>query len=209
MLSEGDHEAHYDLGIAYREMGLLGDAVSEFRAAMGNPARRIDCLHMMGLCTLDQGQAAAAVKHFEEALAAKDATPEQQLAVRYELGRARNAYEAVFAIDPTFCDIEEKLENVDDESKPEVAEAAGAAGFESFDDLMGEDAETSEPAASGQENFDDVVAEANDEDAEPETLDAPIEEEPEAPEPEPAPRASAKKNLPAAKPGRKKKISFV
>ena len=178
MLSEGDHEAHYDLGIAYREMGLLGDAISEFRAAMGNDARRIDCLHMMGLCTLEQGSAAAAVQHFEEALAAKNATPEQQLAVRFELGRAfqalgdrvraRSAFEAVAAIDPTFCDVEERLETVDDESKPEAPAAAAGAGFESFDDLMSEDAEAGAAAASAQENFDDVIAEANDEDAEPE-----------------------------------------
>jgi len=218
MLSEGDHEAHYDLGIAYREMGLLGDAVSEFRAAMGKPARRIDCLHMIGLCTLDQGQAGAAVQHFEEALAANEVRPEQQLAVRFELGRAfealgdrvraRSAFEAVAAVDPSFCNVEECLERVDDESKPEAPDAADGAGFESFDDLMGETAEPGEVARAGQENFDDVIAEANDDEAEPETLDAPLADEP-AP-PVPAPRAAAKPSrAPAAKPARKKKISFV
>lgn len=222
MLSEGDHEAHYDLGIAYREMGLFTDAVSEFRAAMGNPARRIDCLHMMGLCTLDQGSAAAAVQHFEEALAAKEATPEQQLAVRFELGRAfqalgdrvraRAAYEAVAAIDPSFCDVEERLEHVDEENKPEKSDSAGAAGFESFNDLMDEDAEAGESATSEHESFDDVISEANDEQAEAEVLEAPLDDEPEAaePEPAPAPRAPARKSpAPAAKPGKKKKISFV
>jgi len=222
MLSEGDHEAHYDLGIAYREMGLFTDAVSEFRAAMGNPARRIDCLHMMGLCTLDQGSAAEAVQHFEAALAAKEATPEQQLAVRFELGRAfqalgdrvraRAAFEAVAAVDPGFCDVEERLEHVDEEHKPDKSEGAGAAGFESFDDLMGEDAETGESASAEHESFDDVIAEANDEQAAAEVVDAPLDDEPEAaePEPVPAPRAPAKKSpAPAAKPGKKKKISFV
>ena len=135
MLSEGDHEAHYDLGIAYREMGLLGDAVSEFRAAMGSPARRIDCLHMLGLCTLEQGGAADAARHFEQALAAPDATPEQQLAVRFELGRAfdalgdrvraRAAFEAVAAVDPTFCDVEEWLER---DRRGRQARGAGRRG---------------------------------------------------------------------------------
>ncbi len=36
-LSEGDHQAHYDLGIAYREMGLLNDAITELRLAMIDP----------------------------------------------------------------------------------------------------------------------------------------------------------------------------
>ena len=218
MLSEGDHETHYDLGIAYREMGLFGDAVSEFRAAMGSPARRIDCLHMIGLCTLDQGQAAAAVQHFEEAMASKDVTPEQQLAVRFELGRAfealgdrvraRSAFEAVAAVDPSFCNVEECLERIDDESKPEAPAAAAGPDFESFDDLMREAAEPSEAPAAGQENFDDVIAEANHDEGEPEGLDVPVADEP-AP-PIPAPRAAAKPGrAPVAKPARKKKISFV
>jgi len=155
------------------------------------------------------------VQHFEEALASKQVTPEQQLAVRFELGRAfhalgdraraRSAWEAVAAVDPTFCDVEERLESVDDESKPEAAEAAGEAGFESFDDLMGEDAGSADAA---QENFDDVIAEANDAEPEPDVQDAALDDEPVAPEP--APRAAAKASrAPAAKPGRKKKISFV
>jgi tetratricopeptide (TPR) repeat protein len=197
-------------------MGLLGDALSEFRAAMKHPARRIDCLHMMGLCTLDQGQAGAAVQHFEEALAAKEVTPEQLLAVRFELGRAfealgdrvraRSAFEAVAAIDPSFCNVEEFLERVDDESKPEAPEAE--ADFESFDDLMGEAAESGDAPDAGQENFDDVIAEANDEEVEPDVLEAPLDDEP-AP-PVPAPRVAAKPGrAPAAKSARKKKISFV
>ena len=218
MLSEGDHEAHYDLGIAYREMGLLGDAVSEFRAAMAGPTRRIDCLHMLGLCTLEQGGAADAARHFEQALAAPDSTPEQQLAVRFELGRAfdalgdriraRAAFEAVAAVDPSFCDVEEWLERSDEDAKPEPEVAAAGAGFESFEHLIGEAAEEQATVAAAHESFDDVIAEANQEEAEPEELEAPLDEEPAAPVP--APRATpTRSRAPAAKPGRKKKISFV
>jgi len=218
MLSEGDHEAHWDLGIAYREMGLLGDAASEFRAAMGSPARRIDSLHMLGLCTLEQGDAAVAARHFEQALAAPDSTPEQQLAVRFELGRAFDAlgdrtrahaaFEAVAAVDPTFCDVEEWLERTDEDAKPEPKAAAAEAGFESFEDLMGEDAAEPETSEAAHESFDDVIAEANQQESEPEALEAPPDDEPV--EPEPAPRASqSQKRAPAAKPARKKKISFV
>jgi tetratricopeptide (TPR) repeat protein len=207
-LDEGDHQAHYDLGIAYREMGLLGDAAAEFRVAMASPARRIDCLHMLGLCALEQGGSAAAVAHFEQALGAKEVTAEQQLAVRFELGRAfealgdrvraRAAFEAVASVDPAFCDVEERLERLDEEPKPQAPEAA--AGFESFEDLIAEGAEA--PAAAS-ESFDDVIAEANDEADEAVLLDVPIEAEP-APPParEPAPRRPVKT-------GRKKKISFV
>ena len=218
MLSAGDHEAHYDLGIAYREMGLLGDAVSEFRAAMGSPARRIDCLHMLGLCTLEQGDAADSARYFEQALAAPEATPEQKLAVRFELGRAfdalgdriraRAAFEAVAAVDPTFCDVEEWLERTDEDAKPQAKAAAEDAGFESFEDLMGEGAEAPETGEAAHESFDDVIAEANQEDAEPEALEAPLEDEPAAPMP-PSRAKADRRPAPAAKPARKKKISFV
>src|SRR5690606_13385044 len=34
-----DSETHFDLGIAYKEMGLLDDAMSEFRLCLTNPQR--------------------------------------------------------------------------------------------------------------------------------------------------------------------------
>jgi tetratricopeptide (TPR) repeat protein len=155
-LSEGDHEAHYDLGIAYREMGLLDDAMGEFRAAMGSCALKIDSLHMLGLCATDVGRTQEAVAHFEQALGQPDTTREQKLAARFELGRAfetlgdteraREAYEAVVAVDPLFCEVEERLVQLGDASKP--------------DDEAG-DAEASPAEEMSFESFDDVVEEAN------------------------------------------------
>jgi tetratricopeptide (TPR) repeat protein len=39
-LSEGDHQAHYDLAIAYKEMGLHDDAIYELRTAMPTEPHR-------------------------------------------------------------------------------------------------------------------------------------------------------------------------
>jgi tetratricopeptide (TPR) repeat protein len=68
-LDEGDHEAHWDLGIAYREMGLFEDAIGEFEVALASTARRIDGLHMIAVCALDLGRADDAAARLEEALA--------------------------------------------------------------------------------------------------------------------------------------------
>ena len=38
-VDEADSDTHFDLGIAYKEMGLLDDAISEFQVAMRNPVR--------------------------------------------------------------------------------------------------------------------------------------------------------------------------
>ncbi|MCH8891525.1 MAG: hypothetical protein IH827_10695 [Myxococcales bacterium] len=148
-LSEGDHDAHYDLGIAYREMELWDDAMNEFRMAMQSPALRIDCLHMLGVCSLDRGQPGDAVAHLEQALAIPDARDEQQLAARFELGRAfegigdrdraRAAWEAVASVDRDFCEVGSRLAQLDDSgAKVTVAGPSPEAEYETFDDLIAE-----------------------------------------------------------------------
>jgi len=220
-LNEGDHEAHYDLGIAYREMGLLDDAIGEFQAAAGCAARRVDGLHMMGLCLLDLGRAEDAVAGLQQALSGEEVSEAQTLAVRFELGRAfemagdpeqaREAWQAVAALDPKFCDVTERLAALDD-PKPEVAAQADESDgeeLERFDDLFDDDeadeapegyaAQTDEEA---HESFSDLIEEANAD------LDEP---EPPAAAAEPADLEDELEAEPApfSKPRRKKKISFV
>jgi tetratricopeptide (TPR) repeat protein len=85
-----DGDAHYDLGIAYKEMGLLDDAIRELEIAQAcNPPRSpVDCLTMIGLCRMEQGDAAAAVETYRRALAAAGDAPEAERALHYELARA-------------------------------------------------------------------------------------------------------------------------
>jgi len=225
-LGEGDHEARYDLGIAYKEMGLLDDAIAEFRIAMQCEARRLSCLHMMGLCALELGRAPDAVAHLEQALSLPDLPDDQRVPLRYDLGRAyaaqrdvaraRAAFEDVRAADAGFGDVARELAALDAQaSTPAPAEAEADEAYESFDDLLAEEA----PAPSRYESFDDLFAEGDEAREEPGPLApaatdvAPPAEaaapEPVAPvaepEPEPEPEAAA---APAT--GRKRrKISFV
>jgi tetratricopeptide (TPR) repeat protein len=215
-VSEGDHDTHYDLGIAYKEMGLLDDAIQEFRVAMQSSSRRAECLHMVGLCALEAGQPQLAVENFTEQLESPDLSDEHKLAGRFQLGcayqamgdleRARSALEAVVALDPNFCDVGTILADLPAAPPDAAASDAGAdGGFESFDDVMSEAfEEEGEPEPDPGETFDDLVEEANadESDAADDTpaapASAPVAERP----PEPA--------APAAKqPKKKKKISFV
>jgi len=227
-LGEGDHEARYDLGIAYKEMGLLEDAIAAFQLAMGAPGRRLACLHMMGLCALDLGRAADAVAHLEQALSLPDLPSDQRVPLRYDAGRAyaalgdvaraRAAFEEVRAADPDFGDVEGELARLASAPAAAAANAAGGRGetYESFDDLL---AETPVPAAAQRyESFDDLFGDdADGEEAEPEDAEpAAAAEEPEpAEEPAPEPQASAPPApappAPAesAAPRRRRKISFV
>jgi tetratricopeptide (TPR) repeat protein len=85
-----DSDTHYDLGIAYKEMGLLDDAIHEFEVALqgGNRRKEIDCLSMIGLCNLAKGDPKAAVVAFQRGLRAQGLTREAAKALQYELGSA-------------------------------------------------------------------------------------------------------------------------
>ncbi len=177
-LGEGDVETHFDLGIAYREMGLYEDAIGEFRYALGFPSRRLDALQMMGLCALDLGRGHDAVGHLEQALASPDVPDEREAPLRYELGRAYQSlpdraraletFRRVFELDPNFQDVADRVAELEQEADPgaesEVVPDEAAEAYESFDDLVADAAETAPPAPAERfESFDDLVAEANDE----------------------------------------------
>lgn len=218
-LGDGDHEAHYDLGIAYREMGLLEDAVGEFEAASGSESRRLECLHLLGLCTLDLGRGDEAVGYLQQALEHADPTGEQVMPLRFDLGsayetvgrldEARSAWEAVAEVDPSFGEVEERLARLGDE-KPEASADGEMESFEEFfeDDEADPNEATGEVEVSADhESFEDLIAEANAEDdpepppaAAPEATEAAPAAEPD-PEPEPDPAPARRR--------KKKKISFV
>jgi len=81
-----DTESHYNLGIAYKEMGLMDDAVAEFDRAMKNPERAIDCLTLKGLCLADSGSLDEAEKAFRAAMEHERASDEERVSINYELG---------------------------------------------------------------------------------------------------------------------------
>lgn len=182
-LGEGDVETHFDLGIAYREMGLFDDAIGEFHYALGSGARRLDALHMMGLCALDLGRAVDAIGHLEQALASPDFPDEREAPLRFDLARAHeaqgdrdralDAYRRVAELDAEFQDVGARIEAllagpVATESEADDVEAdEGAEAYESFDDLIAESADEAaprvEPEAETYESFDEFSGEHDDE----------------------------------------------
>src|SRR5437879_13723392 len=92
-----DLETHYNLGIAYREMGLLEEAISEFqrvaKSADKGPAFRyaMQCCTLLGLAFMEKGQPAIAAIWYERALHTPGIDPESTLALRYDLGVAQES----------------------------------------------------------------------------------------------------------------------
>ncbi|ABC80427.1 tetratricopeptide repeat protein [Anaeromyxobacter dehalogenans] len=116
-----DSATHYDLGIAYKEMGLLEDAVKEFETALrGNDRKReVDCLSMIGVCQLSRGQPREAIAAFRRALASELLTRDAAKALHHDLGvayqeagdpeAALHHLQKVNRVDPGYRDVAERV----------------------------------------------------------------------------------------------------
>jgi tetratricopeptide (TPR) repeat protein len=80
--------SYFDLGVAYRDMGLFADAIAEFRKAMQDGRREVQCRTLIGECLLAQEQSADAIAEFKRALSVPGISDRQVLELYYQLGRS-------------------------------------------------------------------------------------------------------------------------
>lgn len=85
-LDSSDTESYYNLGIAYKEMGLYDDAIAEFSKASKDPVRSIDCAVLTGQCHLEAGDAAAAMATFRSGLSLAGLGDEGRMTLNFEMG---------------------------------------------------------------------------------------------------------------------------
>jgi len=85
-LSAEDYETHFNLGIAYKEMGLTDEAIGEFQLASKDPERMVECCSMLGLCFLEKGMPQLAVKWYRKGLESADIKEIETVGLLYDLG---------------------------------------------------------------------------------------------------------------------------
>jgi tetratricopeptide (TPR) repeat protein len=126
---EEDIETHYNLGVAYREMGLLEEAISEFqkvaKASDRDQAFRyaLQCCTLLGLSFMEKGQPAIAAMWYQRALRIPELDRETQLALHYDLGvaqdlagdpiAAQKSFAEVYATNIDYRDVAERLAALD------------------------------------------------------------------------------------------------
>ncbi|MDY0061624.1 MAG: tetratricopeptide repeat protein [Myxococcota bacterium] len=81
-----DGETHYDLGIAYLEMGLVQDAIQEFRMAMEADVKRAECHRLIGQCHRQAGNLEEAVDWLKRGLRVAGITRSETLGLLAALG---------------------------------------------------------------------------------------------------------------------------
>jgi len=115
----GDAQSHYDLGMTYREMGLVDQAVDSFRIAEQDARLSARALEMTGRCFTDQQRFAEAVVEFERALAQPSLDPMGAAELRYQLALALESagdpasalreYEAVAEVLLSYEDVDARI----------------------------------------------------------------------------------------------------
>ena len=118
-VDDDDSDTHFDLGIAYKEMGLHADARREFQVAMGDPRRRCLCWTMIGLIYMEEGRPRDAIEAFQSALESPEKTASESLGLHYELGvaceasgltdQARLHYQYTFQREPRYREVSQRL----------------------------------------------------------------------------------------------------
>lgn len=121
-LGKEDYDTRYNLGIAYKEMGLVDEAIAEFQLAAKDEARLLECSSMLGICFMDKGMPKLAVKWFEKGLKAPGRSEEEYQGLRYDLAmaheasgdldKALNLFEDLYGQDANFRDVARKVRDL-------------------------------------------------------------------------------------------------
>ncbi|MFL6300755.1 MAG: tetratricopeptide repeat protein [Terriglobales bacterium] len=92
-----DPDTHYNLGVAFKEMGLLDEAIGELQKVCsaiehGHPfSQVIQAYTWLASCFVEKGVPEAAVKWYERALKAPAVDEESKMAIYYELASAHES----------------------------------------------------------------------------------------------------------------------
>jgi tetratricopeptide (TPR) repeat protein len=118
-IDETDFQSHYDLGVAFKEMGLLDEAISELQKALRAPEGKLRTSEMLGICFFEKGAFGVAESILRRGLDIPASGDQERLGVLYWLGRAleqqgkkaeaRELYGRVFAVDIRFLDAEQRV----------------------------------------------------------------------------------------------------
>jgi len=113
-----DYEAHFTLGIAYKNMGLYEDAMDEFNVSKSADLFYLDSCLMTALCLKDQRGYEPAIHGLEAVLSDPRCQGAKGQAIRYELGmlyeaesqwgKAVTTYQTI----PSFHDVPQRLESL-------------------------------------------------------------------------------------------------
>lgn len=125
---KGDYETHYQTAIAYKEMGLMEDAIREFQDAINlvgpndETRRFFACAHLLGHCFMEKSMPNLALMWYQRALETERLNTEEKQGIWYEIGSAYEAggdirkalenFERIYAVNVDYRDVGARIENL-------------------------------------------------------------------------------------------------
>lgn len=117
-----DYETHYNLGIAYKEMGLIDEAIGEFQQSAKDDGRFVDSCSHLGMCFREKGMAKLAVKWYGKAIEKLEEGSDQYVGVLYDMAeayeesgdveKALEMFTDVYGLNSSYREVSEKLEKL-------------------------------------------------------------------------------------------------
>jgi tetratricopeptide (TPR) repeat protein len=121
-IEDSDADTHYDLGLAYKEMGLFDEAIKAFQKVLSVSGREVQCHLMIGLCHKEQGNLSEAINQFKAGLYVDPITLAEKFGLYYEIGNAYEEledpqealyyYEMVLKKDPGYRDVSQRVQSI-------------------------------------------------------------------------------------------------
>jgi tetratricopeptide (TPR) repeat protein len=121
-LESDDYEAHYDLGVAFKEMGLLDEAIAEFQKALRAPEGRLRTSEALGMAFFEKGQHAVCESILRRAVDSVPGSDDAKIGLLYWMGRAAEAqgkdadaiasYERALVVDISFMDLSKRVQRL-------------------------------------------------------------------------------------------------
>ncbi|MEO8200940.1 MAG: tetratricopeptide repeat protein [Gemmatimonadota bacterium] len=121
-LEADDFQSHYDLGVAFKEMGLLDEAIAEFQKALRSPEGRLRTSEALGVCFYEKGQFPIAEAILRRATESVPGGDDQKVGLLYWLARSLEVqnriddslttYRRVLAVDIRFADVGERMSHL-------------------------------------------------------------------------------------------------
>ncbi len=120
-----DADTHYNLGVAYKEMGLLDDALGEFVLTAKDEPKFIQSRYMLGLCYMGKGEYGNAIVEIQNAINSSElagGNMQDRIEMHYDLGLAYQGagnrdgalaqFQKVHDTNPGFRDATAKLKEI-------------------------------------------------------------------------------------------------
>lgn len=122
-IDEQDHETHYNLGLAYKEIGLIDDAIKEFQLSRDNPQAFLSSSSMLSMCYQEKGLYSLAIEILNSTVEKMKDHNEAYWSLKYDLAEvfqkngnlkeAFDTYTEVCGWNAGFRDVSEKMKQLE------------------------------------------------------------------------------------------------